>query len=206
MGFRVDPLGVLASGVLVKGEKIFWVIFDTPFGKCLVAEGPHGIVAVTLPHKDEAKHLERLWEIKATEYERKETPLLQNAYRQILEYFDRKRTRFDLALDLRGTPFQVKVWKALRKIPYGRTWSYQDVARTVGNVRATRAVGMANHRNPVPIVIPCHRVIGKDGSMTGFGGGVALKKKLLDLERSASRPNPRAEALGSQPVLRQIAP
>lgn len=101
---------------------------------------------------------------------------------QLDEYFAGTRRRFELPLAPSGTPFQLKVWRELRKIPYGRTITYATLARRAGNERACRAVGAANGRNPLPIVVPCHRVIGSDGSLTGFGGGLAAKRKLLSLE------------------------
>ena len=102
---------------------------------------------------------------------------------QLSEYFQGKRKRFDFALDMQGTPFQKAVWRELQKIPYGQTRSYGDIARSIGKPGAARAVGMANHDNPVAIVVPCHRVIGRDGSLTGYGGGLHLKQKLLSLEQ-----------------------
>ena len=101
---------------------------------------------------------------------------------QLDEYFAGTRRRFDLPLAPRGTPFQLKVWRELRKIPYGKTIPYAVLAHRAGNDAACRAVGAANGRNPLPIVVPCHRVIGSDGSLTGFGGGIAAKRKLLELE------------------------
>ncbi len=101
---------------------------------------------------------------------------------QLREYFAGARQRFELPLSPRGTEFQLRVWRALEDIPYGATVTYRDIAERLGKPTATRAVGAANGRNPLPIVIPCHRVIGADGSLTGFGGGIAVKRKLLTLE------------------------
>ncbi len=101
---------------------------------------------------------------------------------QLDRYFNNTLTRFSLNYALAGTPFQRRVWQALARVPYGTTLSYGELARQVGNPRAARAVGMANARNPLPIVIPCHRVIGKNGSLTGFGGGLDVKQQLLALE------------------------
>ena len=101
---------------------------------------------------------------------------------QLEEYFQGKRTEFDFPLDFAGTPFQVAVWHELLKIPYGETRSYGDIARNLGKPGASRAVGMANHENHIAIVIPCHRVVGQDGSLTGYAGGIHLKQKLLSLE------------------------
>ena len=113
---------------------------------------------------------------------------LDEARRQLEEYFAGRRRSFDLALAPRGTPFQARVWSQLRRIPFGETLSYGELAGRVGNPRASRAVGTANGRNPIPIVIPCHRVIGRDGSLTGFGGGIDRKRLLLELERSVAKP------------------
>ena len=99
------------------------------------------------------------------------------------EYFKGKRRTFDVPIDPDGTPFQKSVWKALLAIPYGETRSYKDIAEAIGNPKAARAVGMANNRNPIPIIIPCHRVIGADGSLVGYGGGLGIKKFLLTLEK-----------------------
>lgn len=104
------------------------------------------------------------------------------AMRQLREYFAGHRKQFDLALSPKGTAFQMAVWRQLEQIPYGETISYQELARRVGNPKASRAVGSANGSNPIPIVIPCHRVIGSSGKLTGFGGGLPIKRQLLDLE------------------------
>ena len=111
------------------------------------------------------------------------TALLEKASRQLEEYFAGKRKQFDLPLSLRGTEFQRQVWAALRDIPYGETRSYGQIAQAVGRPKAVRAVGMANHRNPLSILVPCHRVVGADGSLTGYGGGLEAKQFLLELEK-----------------------
>jgi methylated-DNA-[protein]-cysteine S-methyltransferase len=118
------------------------------------------------------------------------------AQRQLEAYFAGELTTFDLPLAPRGTPFQEKVWQALRTIPYGKTASYRDVAVQVGNPTAVRAVGAANGRNPISIIVPCHRVIGADGSLTGYGGGMERKRWLLDLESRV--------VMGSGPVLVEV--
>jgi len=104
---------------------------------------------------------------------------------QLQEYFDGTRRLFDLPLAPQGTAFQLDVWRELQRIPYGETISYGELARRIGKPRACRAVGLANGANPLPIVVPCHRVIGADGSLTGFGGGLPIKQRLLGLERAA---------------------
>ena len=111
------------------------------------------------------------------------TPLLLEAQAQINEYVYGYRQTFDLPLAPHGTDFQLRVWEALRAIPYGETRTYRQLAEAIGQPNATCAVGGANHHNPLPIVIPCHRVIGKDGSLTGFGGGLGVKRQLLEIER-----------------------
>ena len=112
---------------------------------------------------------------------------LDEAARQLADYFDGVRKAFDLPLDLVGTPFQLKAWRALAEIPYGTTVSYAEQARRIGHPTAVRAVGAANGRNPVAIVLPCHRIVGSDGSLTGFGGGLDLKRRLLDHEAAQLR-------------------
>ncbi len=110
--------------------------------------------------------------------------ILNAAASQLLEYFDGTRKEFDIPLDPSGTDFQVEAWMALADIPYGRTTTYADQAEAIGRPNAVRAVGSANGANPIPIVLPCHRVIGSNGSLTGYAGGVDLKRRLLDMERS----------------------
>ena len=111
-----------------------------------------------------------------------ESDIIKKMYKQMSEYFEGKRREFDIDIRLSGTEFQNKVLNELRKIPYGETVSYLDIAKRVGNSKASRAVGMANHNNRIPIVIPCHRVIGTSGKLTGYAGGLDIKEKLLDLE------------------------
>jgi methylated-DNA-[protein]-cysteine S-methyltransferase len=113
----------------------------------------------------------------------RETPFLKRTVLQLAEYFDGKRHEFDLPLDPRGTPFQKSVWSALQNIPYGTTRSYKDIAVAVGNPKACRAVGMANNKNPISVIIPCHRVLGATGALTGYGGGLDMKRALLELEK-----------------------
>lgn len=109
--------------------------------------------------------------------------IFTDALLQLDAYFKGELTRFDLKLNAQGTDFQKRVWQELEKIPYGETISYGELAKRMGNPKASRAVGMANGKNPISIIVPCHRVIGKDGSLTGFGGGIDVKKTLLELEK-----------------------
>ena len=113
-----------------------------------------------------------------------ETPLLMQAKQQLNEYFSGERTAFDLPLAPKGTPFQQAVWQALRMIPYGETRTYGEIAAQIGRPRAARAVGMANHQNPIAIIQPCHRVIGTSGRLTGYAGGLDKKEYLLRLEKN----------------------
>ena len=115
----------------------------------------------------------------------KNHPILAETARQLHAYFAGDLREFSLPLDLRGTEFQLRVWHALQRIPYGVTDTYRNIAISIGRSKAVRAVGAANGANPIPIVVPCHRVIGSSGKLVGFGGGLPLKKRLLDLERAA---------------------
>jgi methylated-DNA-[protein]-cysteine S-methyltransferase len=117
-----------------------------------------------------------------------EHPVLRETERQLAEYFAGRRKVFDLTLDFAGTEFQKKVWGALLTIPFGETRTYAQIARQIGRPRAVRAVGAANGRNPISIVTPCHRVIGSNGALTGFAGGLAVKERLLRLEGAAAKP------------------
>lgn len=153
----------------------FWM-FETTLGTMAVGEENGAIVRLYLPNRP----MPRLMPHK--------TPLLERAEEQILEYLNGQRQVFDLPLAPVGTPFQQRVWKNLLEIPYGRTASYGEIAKAIGSPRAARAIGMANHHNPVPILIPCHRVVGAKGQLTGYAGGLELKQVLLTLE---SGKNPR---------------
>jgi len=121
-------------------------------------------------------------ELKAPDVEEMETPIIKETAKQLAEYLAGKRKAFDLPLKLKGTSFQMQVWQALTTIPYGETRSYRQIAEQIGNPKACRAVGLANNRNPIPIIIPCHRVIGTNGKLVGYGGGLEIKKRLLELE------------------------
>ncbi len=116
------------------------------------------------------------------EHSGKKTELTEAVYGQLAEYFRGKRQSFDFPYRLKGTPFQKKVWSALESIPYGQTRSYKEIAIEIGHEKAARAVGMANNKNPMTIVVPCHRVIGSDGRMVGYFGGISMKRDLLQLE------------------------
>jgi methylated-DNA-[protein]-cysteine S-methyltransferase len=119
------------------------------------------------------------------DFEEMETSLIKETAMQFEEYFAKKRKLFNIPVVLNGTSFKIKVWETLQTIPYGETRSYGEIAAMIDKPKACRAVGMANNTNQIPIIIPCHRVIGHDGSLVGYAGGLELKQKLLDLERSA---------------------
>ena len=112
----------------------------------------------------------------------KETELIKKCFLQLKEYFEGSRRSFDLPIEPKGTEFQKKVWDELLKIPYGETKSYKDIALAIGNEKACRAIGMANNKNPIPIIIPCHRVIGSNKKLVGYSGGIDIKEKLLNIE------------------------
>ncbi len=125
-------------------------------------------------------------------------PVIRETARQLGEYFRGERARFDIPLDLRGTPFQLKVWQALLRIPYGETQNYGELARALGAPKASRAVGGANGRNPVGIIVPCHRVIAASGGLCGFASGLDYKRKLLDIEARSSSPPSTSSPIRSQ--------
>lgn len=152
-------------------------IISSPVGALKLVASDEGLAAI-LWEQDDPQRV-RLGELR----ENSEHPILIQAERQLGEYFAGDRTAFGIALDMAGTEFQKKVWRALLTIPFGQTRSYGDIARQVGNPKASRAVGAANGRNPVSIIVPCHRAIGSDGSLTGFAGGLASKQYLLSLEQ-----------------------
>ncbi len=146
-----------------------FAVYEYPFGYLKI--GHEGEKVVCLEKKDEV-----------TDFGRK-NEFTDKVFKQILEYLDGKRKEFSFECELRGTEFQVKVWKELAKIPYGETRSYKDVAIAVGNKNAARAVGLANNKNPIGIVYPCHRVIGSNGKLVGYAGGLEIKEYLLKMEK-----------------------
>jgi methylated-DNA-[protein]-cysteine S-methyltransferase len=152
-------------------------LIASPVGKLKLVASDKGLVAI-LWEKDSPRRV-RLHE----PVENKEHPILVETERQLGEYFVGKRKAFSIALDMRGTRFQKDVWEALLAIPFGETRSYGQLAKQLGNPRASRAVGAANGRNPVSIIVPCHRVIGSSGKLTGFAGGLGTKAHLLGLEK-----------------------
>lgn len=154
----------------------YYTYYQSPHGQMTIQANDIGLLGVW-------------FEIQTTQPQelgayRDDHAILNQAKIQLEEYFSGRRTQFDLPLAAKGTDFQQSVWQALCKIPYGETWSYQQLADEIGNPKAVRAVGLANGKNPISVIVPCHRVIGKNGKLTGYAGGVETKEKLLQLERS----------------------
>lgn len=148
---------------------------STDWGGALVAMDEKGIKLVRLYEGDKAPiPIFNVWKKSPCE--------LRNATEQLSSYFAGELKSFDLPLSLVGTPFQIKVWETLRTIPYGETWSYMEMALAIGNDKACRAVGGANGRNPIPVIVPCHRVVGSNGSLGGYSSGLNMKKRLLSIE------------------------
>ena len=154
--------------------QIHYTRTDSPVGELLLVGDGRALHAVRMQEGRRPGRIRREW-VESDEP-------FGDALVQLGEYFEGGRTHFDLALAPSGSPFQLRVWNALRKIPYGQTASYGEIARKVGVPSAPRAVGAANGLNPIGIIVPCHRVIGSDGSLTGYGGGLQRKRLLLDLE------------------------
>ncbi|HDQ46195.1 MAG TPA: methylated-DNA--[protein]-cysteine S-methyltransferase [bacterium] len=154
---------------------------ETPIGILTLVSSEAGLFAVRLPGEGELRELRRKYPGHGWIEDASRNG---EAVRQLRGYFDGSRTDFDLPLDLRVTPFQKQVLERVRGVPHGGKKSYGEIAREIGKPEAARAVGMANRNNPLPIVVPCHRIVGADGSLTGYGGGLALKAKLLEMEKS----------------------
>ncbi|AWH52810.1 cysteine methyltransferase [Stenotrophomonas sp. ESTM1D_MKCIP4_1] len=149
--------------------------FDSPIGELTIAGNAQGLAHVLFPENRHPARGRGDWQYAPG--------ALPEAREQLLQYLHGERSTFDLVLAPQGTPFQLRVWHALALIPFGQTWSYLQLAQHLGQPTATRAVGAANGRNPLPIVLPCHRVIGSNGTLTGFGGGLETKAALLRLEQ-----------------------
>jgi methylated-DNA-[protein]-cysteine S-methyltransferase len=175
------------SGTGRPGKDSSTVSYDSRFfpsvGRIYVAATRQGICRISLP----AHPVEYFFKTVIEKYNPgifiQNSMLFDSLYIQLEEFLDGRRAIFSIPLDLRGTPFQSEVWEALTQIPYGETRSYGEIARQIGRPKAVRAVGQANHVNPVPILIPCHRVIGSKGDPVGYGGGILLKNQFLALEK-----------------------
>ncbi|AUS07996.1 [Fe-S]-binding protein [Laceyella sacchari] len=165
-------------------QSIVWSQIDSPIGPLTLVASHHGLCHIMFSRKNSPTRGLQMWlnnwfpnpRLERNDHE------LQPYIIQLEEYFRRERREFDLPIDLYGTPFQKLVWRYLRTIPYGEVRSYKEVAQGIGAPKAVRAVGGANNKNPVSIVIPCHRVIGSNGSLVGYGGGLHIKEYLLTLE------------------------
>ena len=167
-----------------RAETLYWHEIDSPIGRLLLAGDGTGLMHVGFQSGPRPLRPGAQWAADPAPFRAAST--------QLAEYFAGERRSFDLPLAPRGTAFQRHVWHALTLIPYGHTISYGELARRIGNPSASRAVGLANGANPLPIIVPCHRVIGADGSLTGFGGGLPIKRKLLALESPAAGEGPQA--------------
>lgn len=154
-------------------KKIFY--YKTKIGEILIGEKNNAISNIYVDNKVNIK-----------EAVIEESKLIKETYIQIQEYLDGKRKEFNVPIILEGTEFQKKVWDTLMRIPYGETWTYKRIAEEIGNPKACRAVGMANNKNPILILVPCHRVIGSNGKLVGYAGGMEVKEYLLSLEKGSS--------------------
>lgn len=158
----------------------YYHYLDTPIGKLLLAGEGDVLQLLGFPSGSMARRHESNW--------KKDAAPFKEVIWQLEEYFAGDRREFDLPLDPRGTTFQQQVWSALQEIPFAETWSYGELAAHIGKPKASRAVGAANGLNPIPVIIPCHRVIGASGKLTGFGGGLETKRFLLKLESEVKAP------------------
>jgi O-6-methylguanine DNA methyltransferase len=172
-------------------ETLLYTNFAAPIGPLFIAASSRGLLALEfdarLPGQQSIRPNPRDLRGEQKEYKFEESAGEMQPYiPELKEYFGGQRRQFTFPLDLRGTDFQLSCWRALLAIPYGETRSYAEIARAVGKPNAFRAVGMANNRNPIAIVVPCHRVIASNGSLCGYGGGLDVKRKLLELEGALS--------------------
>jgi O-6-methylguanine DNA methyltransferase len=163
---------------------IYYSEMESPIGTLVLGATTKGLCQIEFGNMADSQQKLVVWSRRWMQTERwiPDGDKLAPAREQLEQYFRGERKQFELILDLRGTLFQQKVWTALAVIPYGSTASYKDIGQQIGQASAVRAVGGANHCNPIPIIVPCHRVIGADGTMVGYGGGLHIKKHLLGLE------------------------
>ena len=150
-------------------------VMNSPVGEIEIIEENEKIVELNIYNEERNQKKNNIIE--------KDTKLLLEVEKQLREYFEGKRIKFEISLNPKGTEFMKKVWKELLNIPYGETRTYKEIAEKIGNSKASRAVGMANNKNPIPIIIPCHRVIGSNNKLVGYALGLDMKQYLLDLER-----------------------
>jgi methylated-DNA-[protein]-cysteine S-methyltransferase len=168
-----EPMTLTAADVLL------YTTMDSPIGELLLLGEGQTLRGLYMQEGRKPVRVAADWEPDASAFE--------SVVEQLHEYFEGRLTEFDVPLDMHGTPFERRVWNALRDIPYGETASYGEVARRIGQPSASRAVGLANGRNPIAVIVPCHRVIGANGTLTGYGGGLERKQLLLELERGQQR-------------------
>jgi methylated-DNA-[protein]-cysteine S-methyltransferase len=177
---------------------IYYTHLDSPVGPMLLTSDGTGLTGLYMEEHKHGEDIQEGWTLSD------DAPPFAEVKRQLTAYFDGTLTDFNLPLAMRGTPFQLRVWNELTTIPYGTTISYGELARRVGNPNASRAVGLANGRNPISIIVPCHRVIGSNGKLTGYGGGLPRKAALLSFESSVLTNDPRPLVMASpQPVQAQ---
>jgi len=149
----------------------YYYSYQTPLGELCIVEENDCIAKIK-------------YKVDFCSIEKKETTLIKTTFQQLTEYFAGERKNFDIPIKLIGTEFQVQVWEALQTIPYGKIWNYKRLAEAVGSPKGYRAVGLANNRNPISIIVPCHRVVGINGDLVGYAGGIENKKYLLNLEQN----------------------
>lgn len=166
---------------MTPSARMYWHEIDSPVGRLLLAGDGVRLTGVHFQSGPQPMRPQDAWLESQMPFEA--------AIGQLSDYFEGRRRKFDLPLAPAGTDFQRQVWHTLTRIPYGETISYGELARRIGNPRASRAVGLANGANPLPIIVPCHRVIGANGSLTGFGGGLPIKRTLLALEHALPEPS-----------------
>ena len=158
-------------------QEIKYAVMASPLGDIKIATSEKGVVRLALPSQDAIRPFDASWQ--------RDDSVAKTAQKQLAEYFAGSRKQFDVKLDLQGTEFQTAVWAALQTVPWGQTKSYGQLAEQIGKPKAVRALGAANGKNPVPIIVPCHRIIGANGKLTGYFGGEFIKAFLLDLEGHA---------------------
>ncbi|HRP59870.1 MAG TPA: methylated-DNA--[protein]-cysteine S-methyltransferase [Vicingus sp.] len=168
--------------------KIYTTVMESPLGRITLGSTNKGLCLLEFDDEKRINNhfsqFKKYWDVEIIE---EETSITTTTKNQLAAYFLNQQTTFDVPLDLAGTAFQLKVWNELLKIPFGSTRSYKEQAIAVGNLKAIRAVATANGENRISIIIPCHRVIGSDGSLTGYGGGIWRKQKLLELETTQTK-------------------
>jgi O-6-methylguanine DNA methyltransferase len=175
--------------VMNSKQLLYYGEMNSPLGPLTIVSSTEGVCSIEFGKANELIDIIQPWIKKhlfTNKVERNDA-FCEPVIVQLQEYFEKKRKTFDLDLDLNGTPFQKKVWQKLTEIPYGATYSYKQVAQMIGVPKAVRAVGGANNKNPIPIIIPCHRVVGSNGALVGYGGGLDKKEILLGIEQTTNQ-------------------